>query len=381
MYWLTAFAFSAALGSASFGGPPSSESVPGEVLVGVRAGSARDESDARLRLLSEDVRWLPGIDVAVVRSKPGVSTARLTDILQRQRWVQFVEPNFLASAQLVPNDPAFANQFNLKQAHCPEAWDIVTGSPQVIIAIVDTGVDQGHPELAGRFVPGWDFVNEDDDPSDDNGHGTLCAGIAAATMNNGIGLAGVAPDSRLMAVKVLGSDGRGSYGDIASGILYAAEHGANVISLSLAGTSSSLTLQRAVERAWENNCVVVAAAGNFGNSRRSYPAAVPGAIAVGSVSSQGTRSSFSNYGPWVQVAAPGENVYSTYPYSRYWYSSGTSMSTAFVAGQAALVIARMGEWTPAGLVRFRIMQSCTPAGRWFSRGKVNVFRSVALGTG
>ena len=212
----------------------------------------------------------------------------------------------------------------------------------VIVAIVDTGIDYNHPDLDDNCLDtGYDFVNDDDDPMDDKGHGTHCAGIVAAE-DNALGVIGVAPGASLMAVKVLDSSGSGYISWIASGITYAANESADVISLSLGGGYDLEILENAVNYAYNKGCVVVAAAGNEGRRQIrdnvGYPARYDSVIAVAATTSYDTRPRFSSTGPDVELAAPGDYVNSTYPDDAYASMSGTSMACPHVAGVAALVI-------------------------------------------
>jgi len=350
--------------------------MPGELLVGLDSERSVDGFATLMSVDSASAEPLYGLGVLRVRLAPGQSPVAAAAALKKLPFVRFVEPNGIAKAQFVPNDPAFVNQFNVKQVFAPFAWDLELGTPSTVIAIVDTGVDLTHPELASRLLPGFDYVNSDSDPSDDNGHGTLCAGVAAAEANNGIGLAGAAPGCSILPVKVLDANAWGSYSNIANGIRYAADRGANVISLSLAGSSPSSTLERAVRYAWSRGVIVIAAAGNQGSSRKVYPAAIREALAVASVDKRRVRSSFSNWGSWVDVAAPGEMVYSTYLNGGYFSAQGTSMSCALVAGQAGLIWSKLGSSGSPGRVRWHIESSAIPLGRWVARGHVNFYRSI-----
>ena len=264
---------------------------------------------------------------------------------------------------------------------------------QTIIAIVDTGVQMNHPDLANKMVSGYDFFNNDSDPSDDNGHGTHCAGIAAAQVNNGAGIAGIAgwngdasatdsSNTQVMPVKVLGADGSGTTSGVADGIIYAADHGAKVISLSLGG-GGTITLQNAVNYAYNKGCVIVAAAGNSGSSGMSYPAGYSNVISVASTDATDTLSYFSNYGFWVKVAAPGENIASTYTGSNYATMSGTSMAAPLVAGEAALIRSHNPALTNAQVEAFIVnnTDAYTPyAGRTIAGGRVNVYRALQAAT-
>ena len=256
--------------------------------------------------------------------------------------VETVEPNRVRTADAVPNDRLYSTEAAYLEAmHLPEAWDRTTGSSSQVLAILDSGVDLSHPDLQGRLVQGYDFVNNDSNPSDDFGHGTMVAGIAAAQTNNGIGVAGATWQGRVMPVKVLDSRGSATDNDIAAGIHYAVDHGATVINMSLGGPGASDLLQSAVDYATSHNVVVVAAAGNDGGTPDAsvphYPAACNGVIAVGATDSTGALASFSSYGPWVNVLAPGTGIVSTTYDGSYGQGDGTSFSSPLVAAVAVLL--------------------------------------------
>ncbi len=259
---------------------------------------------------------------------------------------RLAEPNYLVHiADIIPSDPDWSAQYGLVNIRAPSGWSLSTGSPAVTIAIIDTGVDLGHPDLSAKIVGGHDFVNNDNSAQDDNGHGTHVAGIAAAVTNNGRGVAGVSWGARIMPVKVLDAAGNGTFADVAAGITWAADHGAQVINLSLGGTSASSVLQDAVDYASAKGVVIVAAAGNYGANFVLYPARFPNVIAVAATDSTNARADFSDYGPEVDVAAPGVDILSTFP-GGYGYLSGTSMSTPFVAGLAAILRGIPGSGSP-----------------------------------
>lgn len=263
--------------------------------------------------------------------------------------VVYAEPNYLVqAAEMRPSDAAFSAQWGLLAIHAPLAWDLSTGADSVTIAVVDSGVDLSHPDLAGKIVAGYDFVNNDADPTDDFGHGTHVAGIAAAVTNNAAGMAGVSWGARIMPVKVLNASGNGSYANVAAGIIWAADHGAQVINLSLGGTSASATLQDAVNYAYSLDVTIVAAAGNVavGSYSVLYPARLPHVIAVTAIDNTNTVAGFSRFGPEVDVAAPGVDIFSTLPAGTYGVDSGTSMASPFVAGLAALLRSLHGNTSP-----------------------------------
>lgn len=267
--------------------------------------------------------------------------------------VEYAEPNYILHSTWTPNDPQYSSQWGLTKVNAPAAWDLSRGSG-VVIAIVDSGVDLDHPDLASKLVDPshWkDYVDGDTWPDDENGHGTHVAGIAAAATNNGTGVAGMAPDARIMPVRVLDKSGDGSSANLAQAIRFAVDHGARVINLSLGAqlpVGSMNAVQDEIDNAISQGVVVVAAAGNFGRlypytangvEYAFYPAYYAPVIAVGATMSSDTRAPFSNYGPWVDLVAPGEGIYATFPGS-YKYMSGTSMATPLVSGAVALLRAR-----------------------------------------
>jgi hypothetical protein len=255
--------------------------------------------------------------------------------------VTATQPNFAYSSSLTPNDPLITHQTltAFEEMNAFSAWDVTTGSEDVIVAVVDSGVSP-HPELAGRLLPGYDFVDNDNSPLDGWSHGTHVAGIIAATGNNGIGSAGVAWSTRILPVRVLNDGGGGSTANIIQGIQYAADQGARVINLSLGTLVEDPALRTALQYAVAQGSLPIAAVGNLGSERRAYPAAYPEALAVGAHWSLLAYAGFSNFGAWVDIAAPGLDVDSlSNDGSSFEEKSGTSMAAPFVAGAAALILA------------------------------------------
>jgi thermitase len=221
----------------------------------------------------------------------------------------------------------------------PAAWERTTGKPEVIVAVIDSGVDADHPDLAnGQVINGPDLVEKDDVPQDDFGHGTHVAGTIAATANNSIGVAGMAYNTKVLAVRVLGKDGGGRLSDISDGIIKAQQLGAKVINLSLGGTEGEAVLEQAVNQVTAAGVLVVAAAGNSNTTRPSYPANYKAVLSVGATDQQDKRASFSNYGANTTIAAPGVGILSTAE-NTYKSMSGTSMAAPHVAAAAALLYA------------------------------------------
>jgi hypothetical protein len=254
-------------------------------------------------------------------------------------------PEDLASIQYTPTDPFWSSQWGPQSIKCPQAWDIETGSTDVLIAIVDTGIDYNHEDLTHYVAGGYDWYNNDSNPMDDNDHGTHCAGIAAATMDNSIGIAGVAQVG-VMAEKVCSAGGSCPWFDCAQGITHAADFGADVISMSFGSDSYSTVMDNACQYAWDEGAVLVAASGNDGACVALYPARYDTVICVGATDDNELRCPFSNCDEdQMELVAPGEDILSTTPSDNYQSWSGTSMSTPHVAGVAALAWSRFPGWT------------------------------------
>lgn len=254
-----------------------------------------------------------------------------------------------ATYEVYPNDPYFEQQWGLSLIEAPKAWSLTRGRPTVLIAVLDSGIDLDHPDLADklRTDEDWDFVEEDDVAEDQNGHGTHVAGIAAAATNNGEGIPGLGWEATLLSVRVLDAAGSGYASDLAAAIRYAADHGAQVINMSLGGPASCPSyVQSAVDYAYEKGVLLVAAAGNMQGNTPNFPANCNHVLGVAATNSDDTRASYSNYGSHVSIAAPGTSIYSTLVGGWYGYKSGTSMATPHVAGLAALVWARYPTYTP-----------------------------------
>jgi len=315
--------------------------VPGRVLVKPADGADETAVQGSLRAAgAREIGRVPQIGVRILQV-PARAEARVIAALSNNPNIEFAEPDYIANIILTPNDPYYAAyQWHLPKVSAPTAWDTTTGSSAVTVAVVDSGVQANHPDLVGRVLAGYDFVNNDSDPADDNGHGTAVAGVAAARGNDGIGVAGAAWNVAILPVKTMNSSGSGSYSAIANGINYSADRGAKIINLSLGGTTSSSTLQNAVSYAWNKGSVLVAAAGNNGNNITVYPAAYPNVVAVSATTSSDTLASFSSYGSFVDLSAPGQDLTTTWIGSSYVTISGTSFSSPLTAGVAALALSR-----------------------------------------
>ncbi len=338
------------------------------VLVRFRPDIGEAYADGLLRSYGfPTVHRIPGIGVYSVKTAAGVGIGETLAMLRRNGDIELARPDYKARLADIPNDPYFLNyQYNLRNRggildvspdiqpqttagadiKATTAWDVAKGDAETVIAIVDTGVDMTHPDLVSKLVSsGHDFANNDDDATDDVWHGTHVAGIAAADTNNAVGIAGVARDCRILPVKVTDATGDGYYSWIIDGIIWAADHGADVINISLGGNYADPFLEDACKYAHDKGAVVVAAAGNDGIALVLYPAAYDDyVLAVAASDYNDAIAGFSSFGPEVDVAAPGVWILAPAPqwyvgegFLPYLFGSGTSMATPHVAGLAALI--------------------------------------------
>jgi thermitase len=433
---LVAFTFSV---RSSAQAPGAGRVVAGEIVVKFRPGTnanakANAHRAAGGRQLNEIART--GLQrVAVQAGDESAAVARY----RRNPNVLYAEPNYTRSipepishtpgSELVPGDHYFDEQWALHNTgqlfYCfpwldgeelcfyvgtpdadldaPEAWAVSQGT-SVLVAVIDTGIDYTHPDLAANYAGGYDYVSNDSDPFDDHGHGTHVSGTIAAALNNLTGnpaaeegIAGVAPNARILAYKVCGPDGSCSDFAIAQAIAQAVTDGAKVINMSLGGPEYSQAMYDAVQDAWGAGLVIVAGAGNDGTTSAFYPAAFDNVISVGAFDEDHRRASFSNYGSWVDISAPGNVIMSSYPMAScaasgvpgdtgcYTWLSGTSMATPHVSGAAALVWSR-GDVTSNTQVVDILLNSADPRGvdavrldSWTSHGGLNLHNAMSYG--
>lgn len=335
------------------------------------------ERDAVIRQMNgELVRWIAPIHTAQIKlgaqqdgndnavvglSSPWVISAEadeyvrgLPPVVEARMYTENSPHSTIPPSPVQVNDPDYNNT---QRVYAPQllntsnAWRYHMGNSQVIIAVLDSGVNALHPDLAGRVLSGYDFVNNDADATDDHGHGTHIAGIIAANVNNGIGSAGICPGCSILPVKVLDSGNVGTWANVAAGIVYAVDQGAKIINLSLGGNSNTQIIQDAVNYAVQKGVLIIAAAGNSRTETPFYPAALDAVIAVSATRQDDTRWSLSNFGNWIDISAPGYAIFSTYNdlsnfYGGYTFMSGTSMASPHVAGVAGLLMSQKLDRTP-----------------------------------
>lgn len=358
--------------------PSVSDFVPGEILV-----QLNDEKISENKLASILVDTYGGISVET-KETPGIlkvavekgNELNYCKNIKKEPSIKYAEPNYISYVFKTPNDPMFNQQWGPDKIKCPDGWEYTTGDSDVSIAIIDTGVDYTHPDLADNCIQGYDFVNininkylqqgfikdenedytiRDNDPMDINGHGTHCAGITSAVSNNNIGISGVAWDCKIMPVRagfslfweyesVTYNIGVFEDEDIIDAIDYAADNGADVISMSFGSSTASSLVESVCKDAWNKGSVLVASTGNDYRGTAGYPARYEKVIGVGAINEENRRCDFSNYGAGLSLVAPGEDILSTLPESSYGELSGTSMACPHVAGVAALAFSRFTNY-------------------------------------
>jgi len=396
--------------------------VPGEFLVKLRPGASVQAALAQstMRAMAFQAKPVGSLQSGIVLMKAGSNRAaaagfdaQALQALRSNPAVLYAEPNYIVKLNLPqepvlpsfradgpnkPNDPMFEKQYHHVNIKSLDGWAVEQGNKDLVLSIVDTGVDFNHPDLKDKMLPGYNTVDDKPGVEDGNGHGTHCAGIAAALTNNGVGVAGVAPNVKILPVQVLSKEGYGSYASVAAGIIWAADHGAKVISMSLGGPQSSPIVSEAVKHALSKDAMLIAAMGNSGAGNdgmkpiKSYPAAEPGVMAIGASDSKDQRARFSQVGDWHSVIAPGVNILATFPtYSSempgkdYGAISGTSMATPAVAGLAALLRSKYPQLNQAQ-VKAHIEATSDDLGKpgfdiQYGHGRINVARALTTAPG
>jgi subtilisin family serine protease len=411
--------------------------VPGEILVKFKDGTIGDLIDqdaARLGKEHKKYKYKGSASgssrishVRHVKLRDGLTTDDAIKEAMQLPNVEYAEPNYLVHAVAVPQDPDFPLQWSLKNTgqnggipgadiDATLAWDITAGSTNSVVAVIDTGIAYDHPDLAANMwvntkeiadngidddnngyiddVFGWNFVAGDGFPYDDAFHGTHVAGIIGAVSNNGTGISGVSGKVRIMALKFLDADGTGTIDSAISAMLYACSMGAHVLNNSWSDWNYSQALQDTISEVTASGCLVVAAAANSSSETPEYPAAMNGVISVSATDNRDALASFSNYGPRIDVAAPGVSIYSTFPMTatpamdnrglapEYGYLDGTSMAAPHVTGLAALVKSNNIAFTGADISRV-LQQSADDLGEpgwdiYFGYGRINAQKALLM---
>lgn len=385
----------AAAGEASAEVPADATVVPGEVIVRWR-DDARGPEVAQSHGLAVAAEVVAPKGMPVLLSTVGRPVADVVAELERDPNVLYAEPNYRiqvddpeGATAVGVSDPKTAGQYSLDRMRVRDAWSLTTGGSG-IVAVLDTGVQASHPDLRNRVLPGYDFVNNDSDAADDNGHGTWVAGIVAANANDGYGIAGISWSDRILPVKIMDRQGTGTTLDLMTGITWAADHGATVINMSVGGFPYAQSVQDAATYAWNKGVVLVGAAGNNAREEEFYPASFANVVSVSGTQVEDEFAYWSSYGAKVDVSAPGASVLTTnctvctYAEHDTWgehtYISGTSFATPNVAGVVALIRARYPSYTPGQVVNqlFGSVDDLGSAGYdiRYGRGRVNAYRAV-----
>ncbi|MDP8230501.1 MAG: S8 family serine peptidase [Candidatus Gorgyraea atricola] len=377
--------------------------VPGEFIVKFKPEAIQKAAsiDSAKPLFKKKKGKMP--DTYILKIDPSEDVLAACSRYKARDDVVYAEPNYIYTIDGEP-DPMLSQQWSHKKTQADLGWDIETGNKDIVIAIIDTGVEYTHPDLAENIwtnegeIPnngedddrngyvddyyGYDFANLNNDPKDENNHGTHCAGIAGAVGNNGIGVAGVCHSCSIMSLRVSLKPPNGnvvrtiSQSDLlAEALKYAADNGARIISISLRGANSQ-TVKDAITYAYQKGCVIVAGAGNGNSSNKCYPAAFDNVIAVAATNFKDQKTEISNYGSWIDVAAPGENILSTVR-SGYGSSSGTSMAAPYVAGLAGLILSKDSSLSNSEVKKVIVssVDGCD-SDKYIGTGRVNVYEAL-----
>ncbi|MBM3235328.1 peptidase S8 [Candidatus Poribacteria bacterium] len=363
------------------------EYLSNEVLITFVDGTTPDTIEVIISSIGGTiVGTIPGLGIYQVEipdtgDTTGVQTAIAN--LQIHPEVVSAETNGIGKpGEVVPNDTKYSSQWGPQKIRADEAWIIARG--KVTVAVIDTGVDYNHEDLSGKVIKGKDFADKDKDPMDGGpykSHGTHVAGIVAANTNNGKGIAGISWGSKILAIKIYKDSGGGATdANFDASVKYAADKGAKIINYSTWGHPDSKTLHNAVKYATKKGILFVTIAGNAGSSTKTYPGAYSESFTVGNTTSTDGRSPTSNYGSWVDIAAPGSDILSTIPDNKYDNKSGTSMAAPHVSGAAAVVWSRHPSWS-ASKVRQRLEKTAKELpGLQLGYGRIDLFEAIFNGS-
>lgn len=350
----------------------------GRLLVAPRAGLSEQEFDKALKAVGAKSKGrFARTHTHVIELPPGLDERQALLVLKKDSRLKYVELDMAIAPSLVVTDPAYSNSWALPKIQAPGAWDVANGGG-ITIAILDTGVDASHPDLAANLVPGRNIFDNNTDTSDVQGHGTSVAGAAAAVGNNGAGSAGVAWGAKIMPVRISGLDGWAYFSTIAQGLTWAADNGARVANISY-GVSGSAAVQSAANYLRSKGGVVVAAAGNSGVQEAI--AAHDSMLSISATNSSDTRPSWSSFGAYVDLAAPGVSIYAPTRGGGYANVSGTSFAAPITAGAVALMLSANPKLTPADIDSL-LKATAVDLGDagydlYYGYGRINAARAVA----
>jgi subtilisin family serine protease len=358
------------------------EYVRGRVLVGVRAGLADAELGKIVGAQGGRARAIGRAGLFIVDLPPNASETAVAQRLANNPQLKFAELDRRVPRTLVANDPYLGSQWHTAKVNAASAWDISQGAG-VVIAILDSGVDAAHPDLSSRIVPGWNVWDNNSNTSDVHGHGTAVAGTAAATMNNAMGVAGIAGQAKIMPVRIADSSGYATFSSIAQGITYAADHGARVASISFKNLPTSSTVQSAAQYMKGKGGLVVVSAGNDAINENFTPTTTM--IPVSATDSSDKLTSFSSYGAYVAMSAPGIDIWTTNRGGGYGAWWGTSFATPNTAGTIALIMGANPSLT-SSQVESVLYSSATDLGApgrdiYFGYGRINTAAAVQAAKG
>ncbi|MEK7571038.1 MAG: S8 family peptidase [Patescibacteria group bacterium] len=376
--------------------------IAGQLVIRVKESVTEAQlTDLLTRYNAKIEKKIPALSTYVI-SVPEEQETMLEDALLASELLAYVEQNYRQQIQMIPNDTYFRNQWGLLNtaqtikgksglAHADvqitAAWDVSQGEG-IKIAVLDTGIDLTHPDIASQVIAQKNFITNTVD--DKYGHGTHVAGVIAAKTNNERGIAGACPRCQLLIAKTVGDDGMSDTAVVAEGIIWAVDNGAHIINISLGGNDFTQVQSDAVAYAWEKGSLVVAAVGNQGNTTKFYPGALTNVMSVAATNNLDQKAIFSNHGSWVQISAPGENSYSTFPthafgmqnvlslQTNYDYLSGTSMAAPLVSGIAALVwdSAYGGSNTHVVQRLYATADHIEGTGTFWQAGRINAAKAV-----
>jgi hypothetical protein len=379
-WWCALIAGSLVIGHGLCIEEPEPSFIPGRLLV--RFAPEVPNAHARGLIVAAGARSvgiLPQIGIHVVELPDAADETAYARFLEAQPEVEFAELDHIRAMDATPDDPYYSSEWHLPKISAPNAWDSTTGSSQVVIAILDTGVDGTHPDLSSKMLPGWNFLSNNSDTSDGNGHGTAVAGTAAAATNNGVGVASVSWNCLILPVRIANSSGLATDSLIANGLVWAADRGARVANVSYGVTGSS-TVTEAAKYFQSKGGVVCVSAGNQGEFKTSGDN--PYILTVSATDSGDNLTSWSNRGNNIDLAAPGVNVFTTNRGGGYGSWAGTSFSAPIVAGVAALTLSANPNLTPSQLQDI-LKKSADDLGTkgwdpYYGWGRVNAAKAVKM---